>query len=440
MRKVIVRDQQFNPLHGVDVELFDPDTGRLLKVARTDQTGMVSFDATGRVAYRPRITRHAGKLGANSLSMNGATNLYPLPIYIPPEPVKVTEPPSAPPATLQATPIVPCDLLILNEDGSDTFVYRAVFASEHAVLATWTTSASIGDTTFMPYTPMINKGSRIAYPGDSHFYISADRGVSWTERAFPTTATFAPFLDRVPNGRFWTAGYDDFAIYYSDDELASWTSAVTFSCTYVYGINVSLGDSNHIVVTHDNVGSSALYVTVSTDGGATWASHEIGSYLNGIVLYQPSGRLLAIAIDSAAHNVYGLYSDDDGATWSSPTTLATLSGADYFRLVDWRVSRRGTIFAAIDNGNTDVNVGIIRTADGESWEVLGPLDSSDVSALAYCDSTGNLYVVHQSVGVYVVPSAAVLASGSWISSAMSLSNAPAGAYASNVFAAYMVTI
>lgn len=92
--------------------------------------------------------------------------------------------------------------------------------------------------------------------------------------------------------------------------------------------------------THD--GDGRLMQRVSADGGATWgAATEVLARSNvretpsDSMIRLPSGRLvelLAVTADPAgtpALRTDVIYSDDDGATWSSPYTVPTPAGQDY---------------------------------------------------------------------------------------------------------------
>jgi hypothetical protein len=72
--------------------------------------------------------------------------------------------------------------------------------------------------------------------------------------------------------------------------------------------------------------SFLLYMTTSTDGGATWGAPVVAGNGNaGQPLAQPSGRVVVpyFGLCAGAQQMCSVTSDDGGATWESPVVIST---------------------------------------------------------------------------------------------------------------------
>lgn len=77
MRKVVVQNEQYNPMADTAVEMVDSKTGDVISRAKTDSKGTAQFDRDaedGTYFFRPQTTRRSGKQG--EMSLGGATHIH----------------------------------------------------------------------------------------------------------------------------------------------------------------------------------------------------------------------------------------------------------------------------------------------------------------------------------------------------------------------------
>jgi len=126
----------------------------------------------------------------------------------------------------------------------------------------------------------------------------------------------------------------------STDNGVTWGSPITIIDENETGVSsIPYPDNGEDVVLMPNGNLIAAFVyldganyklatKVSTDNGLTWGTKQLAhSTVNTIgaprLVATPSGRLICLVYNNTTNNILSLYSDDQGATWSVPVTVAT---------------------------------------------------------------------------------------------------------------------
>lgn len=128
---------------------------------------------------------------------------------------------------------------------------------------------------------------------------------------------------------------------YSDDGGSTWSSAYTIPGSYSNDIVTSqpieLASGDILIPMFGESGSLVYtsYVMRSTDDGATFGSEVTvasgaNDYQEPQVRELASGRIVCLLRSEATHHTYRSYSDDDGATWSSPAYVNDMTGRPDF--------------------------------------------------------------------------------------------------------------
>lgn len=190
---------------------------------------------------------------------------------------------------------------------------------------------------------------------------SEDGGRTWSDR-LPTPASWAtskevPTLHRVigPDGTkriiMFSGLYpvrmavteDDGETWSELQDVGEWGGIVTMGAV----IDLKTGPGNYMALFHDDGRFFAaqpavevpmamtLYKTLSSDGGLTWSFPQVidKSSQKHIcepgAIRSPNGKQIAVLLreNSRRHNSQIIFSDDEGATWTSPRDLpASLNG------------------------------------------------------------------------------------------------------------------
>lgn len=127
----------------------------------------------------------------------------------------------------------------------------------------------------------------------------------------------------------WARGLGGTFAHLSDDGGATFERTVEidtapFSGGYGTRGAVELDDGMLVLPLSDVPAYERIFVVRSRDGGATWESPVLAAAEAGAEfeepapLLLPSGRILLALRENRARTIFTVYSDDGGATWSSP--------------------------------------------------------------------------------------------------------------------------
>ncbi len=177
---------------------------------------------------------------------------------------------------------------------------------------------------------------------------SFDGGLTWSDRlpvpenwsTSQEVPTLYPIMDRDGTNRLiMFSGLYPIRMAISEDEGDTWSPLKPigdFGGIVVMGDLVRLRDGRHMAFFHDDGrfingreeerGQFYVYKTVSSDGGLTWSrpevvvTHPVADLCEPGVIRSPDGQQLAMLLreNSRQYNSFVTFSDDEGATWSTP--------------------------------------------------------------------------------------------------------------------------
>lgn len=187
---------------------------------------------------------------------------------------------------------------------------------------------------------------------------SADAGRTWSDR-LPVPASWAtsketPTIHRVIDPKDGTkrlivfSGLHPIRLAVSDDDGRTWSELAPigdFGGIVTMSSVERLANGDYLALFHDDgrflrangqrSGSMWVYKTLSHDGGLTWsepdviATHPTAHLCEPGLVRSPDGRQIAVLLreNSRTKNSFVMFSDDEGATWSTPRELpAALTG------------------------------------------------------------------------------------------------------------------
>jgi hypothetical protein len=185
---------------------------------------------------------------------------------------------------------------------------------------------------------------------------STDAGKTWSTRlTVPdnwATSRETPTIHRVVDGQnhkrlIMFSGLYPVRMAVSEDDGRTWSELKPigeFGGIVAMGSVVRLKDGRYLAAFHDDGryltnsgqrGPFVVYQTISSDGGLTWSAptvmvrHEQAQLCEPGIIRSPDGRQLAMLLreNSRKFNSFVSFSDDEGATWSTPRQLpGSLSG------------------------------------------------------------------------------------------------------------------
>lgn len=177
---------------------------------------------------------------------------------------------------------------------------------------------------------------------------SPDGGLNWSERlpvpenwsTSQEVPTLYPVIDRDGTKRLiMFSGLYPIRMAVSEDEGDTWSPLEPiggFGGIVAMGDLIRLRDGRHMAFFHDDGrfingreeerGQFYVYKTVSSDGGLTWSrpavvvTHPEADLCEPGVIRSPDGQQLAMLLreNSRQFNSFVTFSDDEGATWSTP--------------------------------------------------------------------------------------------------------------------------
>lgn len=177
---------------------------------------------------------------------------------------------------------------------------------------------------------------------------SLDGGLTWSDRlpvpenwsTSQEVPTLYPVMDRDGTKRLiMFSGLYPIRMAISEDEGDTWSPLKPigdFGGIVVMGDLVRLRDGRHMAFFHDDGrfingreeerGQFYVYKTVSSDGGLTWSqpevvvTHPVADLCEPGVIRSPDGQQLAMLLreNSRQFNSFVTFSNDEGATWSTP--------------------------------------------------------------------------------------------------------------------------
>jgi len=179
---------------------------------------------------------------------------------------------------------------------------------------------------------------------------SVDGGLTWTDR-LPVPENWATSLEvptlyptEGPDGKqrlILFSGLYPIRLAHSEDNGETWTPLEPigdFGGIVAMADCVRLTDGRYLAFFHDDgrflhgagkVGVFQVFKTVSSDGGLTWSAPEVvvehpkAHLCEPGAVRSPDGRQLALLLreNSRQFNSFVTFSNDEGATWSTPREL-----------------------------------------------------------------------------------------------------------------------
>lgn len=179
------------------------------------------------------------------------------------------------------------------------------------------------------------------------------------------------------------------------DEPADWSSGLGYSCEPA-GLLLPSGRVLLMLRRNDNADGTLtggdppifnIYTTYSDDDGATWSTPVLTVAHGGLdkasgsaaPIITPSGRIV-YPLYSSAKKIFSIYSDDDGATWTLSNVLTT---TDAYNEPAIFVRDDGTLMMLARQGHDLMNLfrGVFTSSDdGETWVFEGDNDTAAFTA------------------------------------------------------------
>ncbi len=218
---------------------------------------------------------------------------------------------------------------------------------------------------------------------------------------------------------------------YSHDNGATWSNTTPLTSTLAVGAADTPpdltydGNGNWIAVwlSYEDyllTGTDAdVFYAVSTDKGVTWSAPALvngygtsDTTLDDNPMIDANGDNWFIAwhsrrqpngTDGSDYDLYGIYSDDAGITWSTPTALnpdaATDSDSDYLGVVTINADGKGALaYSAGNDGDLDIYA-IITSDHGQTWSSPVVVNSDNASDTAMHDYPTSVIVTDQAIVV-----------------------------------------
>lgn len=245
---------------------------------------------------------------------------------------------------------------------------------------------------------------------EGDFRLSTDLGVTWPSGGTLIVAADAgsndirdPAVLRLSTGRLVFA-YDkrnpfnsaNITAYvrYSDDTGSSWSSAYELdffsgpltSVTTSQPVELANGDVVLVGFAQESSGPEFVVMWTSTDEGETFGSavviadHVTRDYQEPQLRVLDSGRWLCLMRSESNHHTWRTYSDDDGATWSTPDDVANMTGRPDF--VEYRPGRL-VLFGRYDTTGDSPGYYAASTDDGATWTTPLEIDTGETDLWMY---------------------------------------------------------
>jgi len=163
--------------------------------------------------------------------------------------------------------------------------------------ATWTARGSTG---WWQNVTMSADGAKIAVAAyGGYIYVSTDRGVTWTSRG---SNKYWLGIASSADGETIAAIND--RVYLSKNGGVTWVA--TGPATTGPGV-IAVSANGQIMAT----ASSAGYISISTDGGATWSNRDVVRSWQKIAMSADGSKMAATVYNGQVYT-----SDDTGTTWT----------------------------------------------------------------------------------------------------------------------------
>lgn len=244
-----------------------------------------------------------------------------------------------------------------------------------------------------------------------HIARSFDGGDTWDTVEGPNSGSIRCFTVG-PDDRFWVVsngtGTANDGIWVSDDFGDTWTLAKQHNMGGIVNavgawFDVKADDADRIAIgigsnTGPDVSGTETRVLVSIDGGATWNEYAVYAHhfeadgFQPVIKWLPSGRLVITlgrsSNDGGSGDFHVFYSDDDGATWTEGSGIASGYPSDVAVI-------GSSLFILTANATTDV-VAVLR-GDGATFTELDGIPDMAQGSLGVRGTT--LYLLPTNVSI-----------------------------------------
>lgn len=241
--------------------------------------------------------------------------------------------------------------------------------------------------------------------------VSTDGGLTWPGGGTTIQTAGAPNDLRDPaigitgTGRFivahhtvtpWNSDDVDAYVNYSDDDGATWNTGSTYTLPTSYSGPVASAVTSPIIMDGTDViipgyaedgGNDFAIYWRSTDDGATFASPTViassGSrhYQEPQIRILASGRWLCLMRSDTDLHTWRTYSDDDGSTWSTPDDVNAMTGRPDF--IEYRAGRLVQVGRNSAIGIDSPPYFTVSLDDGATWSTPVEVDTGETKLHMY---------------------------------------------------------
>lgn len=198
-----------------------------------------------------------------------------------------------------------------------------------------------------------------------------DRRDPWNSTNIDTTRIYSD------NGTTWSANYTLPAIHTGSLESVASGSIIETAGgdIIVPGFGQDTGDPEEV------------FLWTSTDNGATFgtpvviATHATRDYQEPQLRILNSGRWLCLMRSESNHHTWRTYSDDDGATWSTPDDVNEMTGRPDF--IEYRAGNLLQVGRYDTTGDSPTYYAL-SSNDGATWTTPLEVDVGETKLNMYC--------------------------------------------------------
>ena len=240
-----------------------------------------------------------------------------------------------------------------------------------------------------PMPIAVNPANRsvVLWRGNLFLYRSTDAGLTWTAvSSFPggLTSTGTPIVFAANGALAWAVGSPALPLLRSDDGGASWTApAASGLIGSIYSLSVDAADAQ---VLYAATSDGAFR---SSDAGGSFTPIPVAQYVSAIDASGTTPGTLIATASGPGVQINNLWrSVDGGTTWTGP-------GNEQYTLVEYVPGVAGKAYATTTTERLHVTLD-----DGATWTDLGPLPNGRVHGFAFDTANAQRMTIATYGGVF----------------------------------------